>query len=95
MSKVNCLNVLLIDDEPDRVKALEEALHAGALGFTFAQTPVIVELTDGPTRVTVHMSDGTERAIEGSAIPAELAAHVFARDGAVREIRVSTAAGRD
>ncbi|WP_297308683.1 ANTAR domain-containing response regulator [Neptuniibacter sp.] len=28
MSKVNCLNVLLIDDEPDRVKALEEALHA-------------------------------------------------------------------
>ncbi len=28
MSKVNCLNVLLIDDEPDRVNALEEALHA-------------------------------------------------------------------
>ena len=28
MSIVNCLNVLLIDDEPDRVKALEEALHA-------------------------------------------------------------------
>lgn len=27
MSKLNCLNVLLIDDEPDRVKALEEALH--------------------------------------------------------------------
>ncbi|MCP4596566.1 MAG: ANTAR domain-containing protein [Neptuniibacter sp.] len=25
---MNCLNVLLIDDEPDRVKALEEALHA-------------------------------------------------------------------
>lgn len=73
----------------------ERSVPAGALGFTFAQTPVIVELTEGPTRVTVHMADGTEHAIEGGAIPAELAAHVFARDGAVREIRVSTAAGRD
>ncbi len=68
---------------------------AGALAFTVAQTPVVYDLdAEGPARLRVHLSDGSSREVEGAILPRALSAHVFARDGVVRAIDVSTRAGR-
>jgi len=59
------------------------------LAFTFAQTPVVYERTDGPAKVRVQLSDGSSKTFEQARLDRDTSRSVFARDGRVSAIYVS------
>ena len=64
-------------------------LAAGMLGFTVCQTPVTYKLSTGPARVVAHLSDGSQVAVDGDSVPADVAAKMFRRTGEVVRLDVT------
>ncbi len=61
-------------------------LQAGELGFTYCQVPVVYQRSH---RNCVHLTEANEtRTLDGLRLGAAESAHVFARDGHLRQIRV-------
>jgi hypothetical protein len=73
-----------IDVRGDRA-SLE--LPAGSLAYTFCQVPVVYRRGDA-LEVRAHLSEGGELECRDAALPADLSASVFARDGRVDLIEV-------
>ena len=66
------------------------ALKAGALAYTIAQVPVILEAS-GEACIHVHFADGTTRRVEGHALDAATSRRILERDGAVHHLVVGVA----
>ncbi len=67
----------------------EIKLHAGQLGFTFCQVPVIYTLSD-EENITVSFKDGKKKDQQGNAINKEVSSKIFKRSGEVERIEFST-----
>jgi hypothetical protein len=67
-------------------------LDAGSLAFTFCQVPVVYRRRDR-SEVRVDRADGTQVALAGGSLDADLSAGVFQRLGDVVRIVVDTPAG--
>jgi hypothetical protein len=77
---------------------VEVVVPAGAVGFTVAQVPVVVEVVDegvvsASVSVSVGFAGGREVVFPGSSLDAATTAAVFARDGGVVVIRARVGRG--
>ncbi|MFH1499318.1 MAG: hypothetical protein ABII82_16015 [Verrucomicrobiota bacterium] len=72
---------------PDGQAAVRQ-LPPGALGFTFAGTPVVYRQAAGEPMIHVRMQDGSERSLTGDTLDAATSRALFERDGSIREIEV-------
>jgi hypothetical protein len=70
----------------EKIRQIE--LTAGSLAYTICQTPVVVKIADEPA-ITVHLSDGTEKHIQGNILDEATNRHIFLRNGYVTEMVVS------
>jgi hypothetical protein len=68
-------------------------LPPGSLAFTFCGTPVVYRRGDGPRRVAIIGVNGSLREIDGDALPADVSAGIFAREGRVARMDVFLAVG--
>jgi len=60
---------------------------AGALAFTFCQTPVIVMHSAQP-RLEIVARDGSVTAVTGGQLSPAISQHIFQRDGSIHHLRV-------
>ncbi len=68
----------------------EVDVPAGGLAFTMCQVPVVYRLDDsGSSSLVVSYEDGTEKSLEQLELSAEDSAHVFDRDGRIRQLTIS------
>jgi hypothetical protein len=73
--------------------AQSQPLPAGALAFTYCQIPVIYVAGD-EQKIEVAYADGAAEVVMGSALPADLSASIFQREGRVTRLVVHTRAAR-
>jgi len=60
---------------------------ATGLAFTWCQVPLVYHLDDSATAtVSIHWDNGKCQTLPALALPAELAEHVFRRNGKIRQI---------
>ncbi|MBP8241526.1 MAG: hypothetical protein KAX36_04075 [Thermoflexales bacterium] len=78
-------NYLAVDGKPAQL-----ALKAGALAYTIAQVPVILEMS-GEACIHIHFGDGTTRRVEGHALDAAASRRILERDGAVHHLVIGVA----
>jgi len=65
----------------------EVAVPAGGLAFTWCQVPFFYHLDDSAkAAVSIHWDNGECHTLPDLALPAELAEHVFRRNGRIRQI---------
>ena len=67
-------------------------LQAGQLGFTYCQVPVVYSLAD-KTSIVIEFADGSEKAISGDTIDAEISLSIFDKTGDVVKINVALQPG--
>jgi hypothetical protein len=73
-----------LDDQPFTLNLPRESL-----AFTVCQVPVVYTLTDGAPGLIVHNTDGSEAAIAGEVLPADLAESIFCRTGQLVRMTVA------
>jgi len=66
-------------------------LPAGSIDYTICQVPVILR-TSNENNISVHLSDGSLRQVEGHTLDAAHSRHIFMRDGVVHSLLVNIAA---
>jgi hypothetical protein len=76
---------LAVDGKPAQL-----ALKAGALAYTIAQVPVILEAS-GEACIQVHFADGATRRVEGHALDTATSRRILERDGTVHHLVVGVA----
>lgn len=64
------------------------SLSPGSLAFCIGQTPVVYVLGES-ARIAVRYADGSEMTVEGDCLDADLARHIFDRDGQVKMLTVT------
>jgi hypothetical protein len=65
----------------------EIGVPAGGLAFTWCQVPLVYHLDDSATAtVSIHWDNGEHQTLPALALPAELAEHVFRRNGRIRQV---------
>ncbi len=64
-------------------------LPAGALAFTFCQTPVVYQ-AGADAHLEIIFADGHRQLIQGTALAADISQHLFNRDGEVTRLMVTT-----
>ena len=85
------LLVVILDDLerlPDLLKTWQEiGVPAGGLAFTWCQVPLVYHLDDSATAtVSIHWDNGEHQTLPALALPAELAEHIFRRNGRIRQV---------
>jgi hypothetical protein len=78
------------------------ALHAGQLGFTYCQVPVVYSLAEQAsleqasleqTFIELSFADGSSQTIAGNSIDADLSMAIFDKKGTISSIRVALQPG--
>jgi hypothetical protein len=63
------------------------ALEKNTLAFTFCQVPFVLHLSE-EQRLLVHYSDGSDRALNGNDLDADLSGEIFGRTGKIARVDV-------
>ncbi|MDG2115988.1 MAG: hypothetical protein P8J80_05070 [Porticoccaceae bacterium] len=73
------------------------ALHAGQLGFTYCQVPVVYSLAEQAsleqTFIELSFADGSRQTIAGNSIDSDLSMAIFDKKGTISSIRVTLQPG--
>jgi hypothetical protein len=71
------------------VEGNEQALDlpTESFGYTFCQTPLVIQCGDQP-HITVVQQDCSTQEIDGNRLPVDVCAHILARDGVIRQLTV-------
>jgi hypothetical protein len=68
-------------------------LPLNSIAYTICQVPVILRALEDPC-VTIHLSDGSTRKINGYVLDSVNSRHIFQRDGVVHHLVVSITSGK-
>jgi hypothetical protein len=67
-------------------------LEENTLGFTFCQVPIVYRISEEP-KLTLALSDGTIRDLEGLVLDESSSREIFRRSGKIQRLDVSLAPG--
>lgn len=82
VSEEKHFEVISVADDKETV-----SLPAQTLGFTYCQVPVTYQSSD-KNSVDIYFTDGTSQHIEGTELDEETSAHIFQRNGKVKQLKV-------